>query len=532
MKNLILFFLTLLVITSELKAQTTRASDGSRADVQAKIDLSSDTDIVTIPSGSFTWTSTVTISGKGIKLQGAGASKVLGRSLSTVAFGASGTKTFTTTVSGLAIIAGDPLRIYRTNGEYGGGGGFGTGNGIWMDCTVTSYSGTSLVVSVTSASPTGTGSYEVWSISTRPSTRTEIISNTASLIEITEDVSNSVEISGLDFVAGTSNGYLLTLNPTTNALPVLIHDSFFSINSNTSVLDIKTNKGVIWNCTFISPSISPAPLAIHHKAPGLTVSWATASTMGAADTTGKSNVYVEDCWFVGWLISSDSDDNARTVFRRNYYDHAGVGTHGADTSTYGVRHFEVYDCTFYHVNLGASSPNITQWFYLRGGTFAISDNVIPALDTSGNWGSPATFKMTIQNLQRDAGPFGLWGDNISGNQVPAPRQVGYGNPTGASSVLDPGSYAVHGVLEPVYMWNNTGTGSSTVSLSDYATPTGNQDSVTGYIRAGTEYYNDGTAKPGYTKYTYPHPLRTGATPSAFTSSLLGKIKLSGKATIK
>ncbi len=44
-------------------------SNGSRADVQAKIDAASDGDVVTIPSGTFTWTSNVTIT-KSITLTG------------------------------------------------------------------------------------------------------------------------------------------------------------------------------------------------------------------------------------------------------------------------------------------------------------------------------------------------------------------------------------------------------------------------------------------------------------------------------
>jgi hypothetical protein len=49
-------------------------SNGSSADVQAKINKARDGDTVTVPPGSFTWTATVRISGKGITLQGAGLS--------------------------------------------------------------------------------------------------------------------------------------------------------------------------------------------------------------------------------------------------------------------------------------------------------------------------------------------------------------------------------------------------------------------------------------------------------------------------
>ena len=46
----------------------TRATDGSQADVQSKINAASDGDIITLPAGTFTWTSGITVSGKGILL--------------------------------------------------------------------------------------------------------------------------------------------------------------------------------------------------------------------------------------------------------------------------------------------------------------------------------------------------------------------------------------------------------------------------------------------------------------------------------
>lgn len=64
---------------------TIYASDGSRADVQAKIDGAADGDTVTIPAGTFDWQTTVTIpSTKGIILQGAG------RTSTTITGGANG----------------------------------------------------------------------------------------------------------------------------------------------------------------------------------------------------------------------------------------------------------------------------------------------------------------------------------------------------------------------------------------------------------------------------------------------------------
>lgn len=66
----VLFFMILLAAPSE--AATINAASCSSSHVQAAIDSASTGDTVLVPSGSCTWTSTVSIANKGITLQGAG----------------------------------------------------------------------------------------------------------------------------------------------------------------------------------------------------------------------------------------------------------------------------------------------------------------------------------------------------------------------------------------------------------------------------------------------------------------------------
>ena len=83
-------------------------SDGSAASVQGLANAALNGDTITLPAGTFTWTTGVTIS-KAIKIQGAGSGRIVGRSRSNVAVG-TGSKTFDTQ-SGLSIAPGDTLRI-------------------------------------------------------------------------------------------------------------------------------------------------------------------------------------------------------------------------------------------------------------------------------------------------------------------------------------------------------------------------------------------------------------------------------------
>jgi len=113
-------------------------SNGSSGDVAAKISAASDGDTVTIPAGSFTWSNNVTITGKGIKLQGAGAGRIVGRSLTSIAIG-TGSKVFTTQ-SGLTLPNGTTLRIERPGNDVDGtqGGSGRTWTRLWMEGAVTS----------------------------------------------------------------------------------------------------------------------------------------------------------------------------------------------------------------------------------------------------------------------------------------------------------------------------------------------------------------------------------------------------------
>jgi hypothetical protein len=138
------------------------------------------------------------------------------------------------------------------------------------------------------------------------------------------------------------------------------------------------------------------------------------------------------------------------------------------------------------------------WWYLqRGGTLVMTDNVIPDLSCV-DLGTKRSLNMQVQSLRRNAGLYGCWGMNISGVQYPAPNQVGWGH-NGTTAVSD-----------PVYIWGNSRV--LDISLPDYVGDNqcvGTVDSIADYVIDGRDYFNGSTAKPGWSKFTYPHPLRTG-----------------------
>ena len=378
-------------------------SDGSAANVQALHDAALNGDTITLPAGTFTWANGVTIS-KAIKIQGAGSGRIIGQSRSNVAVG-TGSKTFTTQAD-LSIATGDTLRIESMPLD----NGTTDGRGTWMQGTVTSYSGTTLTMNVITSG--GSGTHDFWKIETIPATTINHGTDANTMFTLNESSAGSIELTGIRFTqfnAPSQNANGIVIGSTTNGQPVLVHDCWFSQPSVNHVAILPTtNQGVIWNCSFDASPFTLASLAIQHKILTGSNSWTSASTMGAADTTGKSNLYVEDCDFHAYLNCGDNDDNGRMVVRHCMFDNAGFGTHGADTSDYGQRHFEIYDSEFVFNSTNGDVLNLNWWAFVRGGTFLVTDCTMPLIQ-SQDYGTKTSFNLIVMNLQRNAGPNPCWG---------------------------------------------------------------------------------------------------------------------------
>src|SRR5260370_26520386 len=139
------------IFSAEARANTITATDCNTSSVQAAINSVATGSTVLIPAGTCTWTSGITISGKGITLQGAGGGRVIGVSVtsSAVSIG-TGTKTFSgmiaATVNGVLSNAQPSVTPCQTLIIYE--------NGFlrnFMQGTVTSLSGGTLTMNITSS---------------------------------------------------------------------------------------------------------------------------------------------------------------------------------------------------------------------------------------------------------------------------------------------------------------------------------------------------------------------------------------------
>ncbi len=485
---------------------TTYVSDGSYGDVQAKVSVATNGDTVEIPPGAFNWSGTVAI-GNGVHLRGAGGGGIIARSTDSMTIG-TGTKVFTVTVDPWASFTpGQGITVHAIH----------NGESLQMIGTVTSYSAPTLTLNITSTVETGPAgsTWACWVF--RVASATTIINDrdTSFIVTVTPNGTSPSEISGIWFKEGTSSqGTHIEVYNGTNS--VKIHDCQFSTaNHMLRSISLRTNHGIIYNCNFDSSlyagsgttgadGYDDGGIACHPEEV-LADSWTTPSTMGTADTTGLNNFYIEDNRFTGVFQSMDFDSNSRCVWRHNILDNSSMASHGHDTSAYGCRHFEIYDNTWIFTVIGASGTYtypIDHLFMMRGGTGVFTDNVVPDVNST-IWGNKAEFAFTVYNIRRAV-------SNISCQTVyPASRQVGRGYIDGSGPYNEAPWNNFKGDLEPFYMWGNSGGGNyDTPGFVDDTDTCGNGLLASDFVIENRDYYL-GTAKPGYTKFTYPHPLRTG-----------------------
>lgn len=321
----------------------------------------------------------------------------------------------------------------------------------------------------------------------------------ADLITIVKDAAHSTVIDGINFVRGTGGGsaarYINITGASSNKIAIIHHCSFQAHSALVHILRCISNGFLFYSNTVTAPTYHDlGVIQINPNSAG-TAEWAAAHTLGTADTNGTANCYFEDNTFTGCLQQSvDGSNGARIVFRHNTMIDSACVIHGFDTDPFGgARHFEFYDNTFTRVT---NAHPINRWLYIRGATGVITDNVFDRADSpdGSSYPNKVEIDLTVQSLRRSTGTFtSCWAGGY-----PCPHQVGQ---------IDDATDATPDW--PLAIWNNTGAGTldaNFIARTNYSPDEcGGGPDVTTFIQEGRDYIT--SAASGYTKYTYPHPLR-------------------------
>jgi hypothetical protein len=274
-----------------------------------------------------------------------------------------------------------------------------------------------------------------------------------------------------------------------------------------------TGSGVVDHCTFLNTYTSIAFMGDGSD------SWERPLALGSAEA-----VYAEDNVMSNTAIAgdgaTDAYNGARYVFRHNSVLNARAGHHGFDSGGYRSPHsFEIYANTFHW-----TVSNSWYTWRSRGGTGVLFDNTITGQASERltfgvvnyrtcccNWCTnvdPPAYGYPCTPYTACAAPLhsscSQWGrcdgqnpldGNLDASGYPCKDQAGRTTDSDGDGIQD---------LAPMYVWNNTVNGQAArLTVND---PWGCANpSMSDHIQEGRDFFND-IPRPGYTPYTYPHPL--------------------------
>jgi hypothetical protein len=355
------------------------------------------------------------------------------------------------------------------------------------------------------------------------------------MIRATSDAKGNVNIHWLNIVQvandGGGVGFAISADrDDASPYTVVIHDCKFDGSKVYSyVVQALANGIVFWNDVFIGDGtngVGGISFVCDKYGYG---GWNTPDTLGTEDKTGLGNSYIENCSFYDAPEGCvNCDDNSRVVIRHCEISNATLSGHGQETSIYGGREWEIYNNTFIYSSSGkgpsgASYPlNMNSWVFVRGGTGVIAGNSMEDIPYNKTGIMLNVFSIT-RGMDDGAG------GTFCPLAYPAPRQTGWGwsassnaewgvgDDTNANRLVgdsSPGLFGADGigaVLDPIYIWGNTGT--ETTDPQYVGTQTfepdncGHGNQIATYLKEGRDYYVN-VAKPNWSPFTYPHPLHT------------------------
>lgn len=252
--------------------------------------------------------------------------------------------------------------------------------------------------------------------------------------------------------------------------------------------------------------------------------WGDASWSAPIHYGTGEGLYIEDSSFTGTsnvasAAATDCYSGGRFVFRHNTVSTLDIGSHGTDSDQRhrSCRWMEIYNNTFTYTTI--NQLGFIAW--IRGGTGLFFNNTVTATGYSGTMVQVANCRDPGTGCAGNTtGNFPPWGacDGTSSYDQNTTGQTGWicvDQPGAGTSAqlgpdtaggITPANTWVGNISDPIYVWNNTLNGSAY-----------NNTAGTTHVQNNRDYFV-GTARPGYTAYTYPHPLQgVAGSPTETTS---------------
>ena len=330
-------------------------------------------------------------------------------------------------------------------------------------------------------------------------------------VSISGQVGQTIRVTGIQFT-GQSGGYwgpsgdsgAITVRNSNRSNSWRIDNCKFSFaDTAASAMHIKYGYGVIDHCYFTASVCDGLFVRISRYGPSGVGAESFADPVGFGTSNFvflENNVFRRSCTIPNSSTEAiDTQGGGRWVARYCYFYDSFLFAHGSESGNpeRGSYAIEIYNNTFYwHI----PDDRYFTSFFLRGGTALVYSNSFTNLQ--------AICRTWVRRADETMGDFGLcdgsqpWDGNTSPVGYPCLDQVGRGRASGSSlSAVQPQeSY-------PARFWSNI--------LNNVTTPLFHINPS--YVVEGRDYFysTDASARlPGYTPYTYPHPLTSAGNPTA------------------
>jgi VCBS repeat protein len=309
---------------------------------------------------------------------------------------------------------------------------------------------------------------------------------------ISIDANGGQRISGIAFIGlNTGTMYNGGIRLESGATPIRIdHCYFHGLHCFPNIGVFAKNWGVIDHC--VKDDSVAGNEGFVHFWPGSHTDMGDSLFEVPAGWGGPNFLFLEDNYMNGGTdITAGGKMCVRHCIITNNNSLGSHGTARAFPNGRGGRAYEVYNCQFRYTNNSSSIDGPD------GGSAVYHDNTV----------SPHTYGIASQvyrAFQSYGAPFYLADGNnawdLNDPQTHRPLRILDQPGLGAGAHINRNAPAwPNQANEPMYSWNNTNT--------DDGSRFGYTVSVNGgfTILAGRDYFNN-TVMPGYTPYTYPHPL--------------------------